>query len=242
MQINPKNFLEMLTKASLKGTNADCVINSTEEGSSVVTIDESQSIYVHANCAESLGTCSIGIGRLSVLTKYLRGVSNAETVTATVQDNRLVFTNGKTNFRYLLTDVRDIRCQPEELVPDDMEQIVAECPYTIPLTEEARTFFLTMYKTTEPNTVTIKMTASGRVTLAGGGENEHNFDRVIGNAETRDGIAFQPVNIVVYGGLFNEVINALTSGPVTLMLAADSASLAIVQNADLFSIKALIEG
>ena len=118
MNISPKNFLDMLQKAALGGMNKDCVIVSNADGMSVITLDESQTVYCHAYCSESIGDNTVGIGRLDILTKFLSGLS-CETIAATVQDNRLVFTDAATNFRYLLSDPKSIRAQVDEPPTDN---------------------------------------------------------------------------------------------------------------------------
>lgn len=245
--IVPKNVLEMLKRAALGGLNKDCIIMSTPEGSAVMTLDESQSVFCHANCNESFGEHILGIGRIDILMKYLAGVPS-ESIMATVQDNRVVFTDSNTNFRYLLSDPANIRCQlEEEYVPkngEDYAQTFEECPFSIALTDEDRTYFKKMMGITCPRTVTVKMSKSGRVTIAGGGDNEHNFDRVIGAAKiTEDsGATFAPVEIKLYGDIIKRVFEELTVGVMTTMyIATDGSAIAFIQDGVLYNIKPITE-
>lgn len=244
MNIAPKNVLEMLKKASLSGYNKDCVIMSTNDGSYIISIDESQTIYSHSHCNESMGVATLGIGRVDILMKYLSGITS-ETITATVQDNRLVFTDGNTNFRYLLSDPASIRCQLEEKsMPtngEDYDETFADCPFSIELSDEDRAFVSKMMGIARPRTITIKLSAMGRVTIVGGGENDHTFDRVVGTAKMADGTtAFVPMEINFYGESVKHVWDELTLGvAATMYLAADASAIAFIQDGVLFNLKPL---
>lgn len=245
MNISPKNFLDMLQKAAVGGLNKDCVINSTPEGSAVITLDESQTVYCHAYCNESIGTCEVGIGRLDILIRFLSGLS-CDTISANVQDNRLVFTDESTNFRYLLSDPKSIRSQLDEppTGDEDYQATYQECPFSIELKDEDRAYFVKMMGTTKPRAVTIKLSKSGRVTIVGGSDNEHTFDKVIGNATIAEdsGAEFHTIEAVFYGESMKHIFDQLTLGVRTTMLIADDgSSCAFMQDGVLYNVRTLSE-
>ena len=226
MEIKSKELAMMLKRIAVGGVNRECAIITTPHGSTCEAVDMTSAMMVHINSPVNFGVdTTLGIADIETLIKYLN--KTAETVDAVVMDNRLVFTNGNTTFKYLLGKPETIGTVPAEYTQDGLADIMG-IKYGFVISEETKNAYMDMAKIVRPQFVTLNMNRKGRVILEGGAETSNTFSIILGDV-------VEPVeegtSVRVMGEFFTNIMDILAvDKPAQLRL--EEGVVAIVQESD----------
>ena len=226
MEIKSKELATMLKRIAVGGVNKECAIITTPHGSTCEAVDMTSAMMVHINSPVNFGVdTTLGIADIETLTKYLN--KTAETVDAVVMDNRLVFTNGNTTFKYLLGKPETIGTVPAEYTQDGLADIMG-IKYGFVISEETKGSYMDMAKIVKPQFVTLTMNRKGRVILEGGAETSNIFSIILGDV-------VEPVeegtSVRVMGEFFTNILDILAvDKPAQIRL--EEGVVAIVQESD----------
>lgn len=227
MEIKSKEFAMMLKRIAVGGVNKECAIITTPEGSSCEAVDMTSAMMVHINSPVSFGiNTTLGVADIDTLVKYLTNSAN-ETVDAVVMDNRLVFTNGNTTFKYLLGKPETIGTVPSEYTENGLNDVLG-IQYGFTISDAVKSQYMDMAKIVKPQFVTLTMNRKGRVILEGGTETSNKFDIVLGDV-------VEPVeegaSVRVMGDFFTNIL-AVLSVDKPAQLRLEEGVVAIVQETD----------
>ncbi|MBR5573943.1 MAG: hypothetical protein IKW35_05565 [Paludibacteraceae bacterium] len=227
MEIKSKEFATMLKRIAVGGVNKECAIITSPHGSTCEAVDMTSAMMVHINSPITFGVdTTLGIADIETLTKYLNNSAN-ETVDAVVMDNRLVFTNGNTTFKYLLGKPETIGTVPESYTEDGLSEIMG-IKYSFVIDDKAKTQYTDMAKIVKPQFVTLTMNRKGRVILEGGTETSNKFDIVLGDVVEP---VEDSVSVRVMGDFFTNIL-AVLSVDKPAQLRLEEGVVAIVQETD----------
>lgn len=226
MEIKSKEFAAMLKRIAVGGVNKECAVITTPHGSSCEAIDMTSAMMVHINSPVTFGVdTTLGISDIDTLVKYLN--KTAETVDAVVMDNRLVFTNGNTTFKYLLGKPETIGTVPAEYTENGLADIMG-IKYGFVISEEVKNAYMDMAKIVKPQFVTLTMNRKGRVVLEGGAETSNTFSIILGDV-------VEPVEegttVRVMGEFFTNILDILAVDKPAI-LRIEEGVVAIVQESD----------
>lgn len=229
MEIKSKEFAAMLKRISVGDIISECAIITTPEGSSCEAIDMTSAMMVHVNSPVTFGVKeTLGIADISTLVKYLTNPAN-EVVDSVIMDNRMVFTNGNSTFKYLLGKPETIGTVPAEYTEDGLNDIMG-IKYSFVISEANKSQYMDMAKLVKPQFVTLTMNRKGRVTLEGGTETSNKFSIVLGDVVEpveEEG----SVTVRVIGEFFTGILSVLSvDKPAQLRL--EEGVVAIVQDSD----------
>lgn len=227
MEIKSKEFAVMLKRIAVGGVNKECAIISTPHGSTCEAVDMTSAMMVHIDSPVTFGVdATLGIADIDTLVKYLNNPAN-ETVDAVVMDNRLVFTNGNTTFKYLLGKPETIGTVPAEYTEEGLSEIMG-IRYGFVISDTTKAQYMDMAKIVRPQFVTLTMNRKGRVILEGGTETSNKFDIVLGDVVEA---VEESVSVRVMGDFFTNILSVLSvDKPAQLRL--EEGVVAIVQESD----------
>lgn len=234
MEMQSKKLADMLKRISVCGIIKECVLIATKEGTSCVAVDMTSAMYTHINSSVSFGIDQqLGIADIATLIKYLDNPAH-EKVDTVVMDNRLVFSANNANFRYLLGKPDTIGTVPAD-IPEDGSDFndVLNIPYSLMLTDAAKSQYMDMAKLVKPPFVTLNMGAKGRVVLEAGTETSNKFDMVLGQSE--DAAAnppASPISVRVVGDFLTNILATVAGSEEPTVLRLDADVMAIIQGTD----------
>lgn len=179
MIIDREQLHKMLKRVTLGGAINECCIRSSQVDSYILAQDVTGNIAMCSTAPVSFGEHTIGIGDIKILTKYLEMPSKDE-LSASVLDNRLVFSSGKSNFRYRLTLPEALNTVPKDDVTRDAIIEMQKIPTCLELLEESITQIVKFIRITECQSISIKLGSRGRTVVGAGAEFDHKFEHVLG--------------------------------------------------------------
>ena len=185
---NINDLSHILSNVFLGGIIEGCLLQVEDNNVFIQAMDLTDSVFVQTVAELELKDCELGIGTLSVFTKYLESIKDVDT-TLVLKGNRFVI-KSKDGVRvsYLLTEPDFIASYDDEWkeIGDLVEEELKNFDESMVLDKEAIDKFLNVSKHFENNSVTFKVDGKGNVHLNAGPESGHQFDVKIGKIEDVD--------------------------------------------------------
>jgi hypothetical protein len=167
-----------LSDVSLSGTIKDCVLHIKKKKVAIQAVDLSSSVLAETNAECDLDDCTVGIGNIDLLLKYLRSISSE--VKVQLNDNVLAFTSDNGSKVHYLLDECDLITSYDDEWPDNIiNTLVEDYKCKIQLKQAPVDEFLSMLKLFGSNTAVISV-SDKKCFLHGGTEIEHQFDVLLG--------------------------------------------------------------
>lgn len=202
------DFVQSLNDVYLGGIIGECVIE-VEGGTSVVrAMDMTNSVFVESKAQVDMPDCQIGIADIGLFTKYLSSLGAAD-VQFSIDDDYVlkIRPKGGSTVKYVLSEPEHVPSFDESWDSSTIKDELALYSVSMPLTEQPVQEFLNLMGMFSPNSVSFHVTKSGRVSLHGGMETEHNFNTSIGTMKNCG-----PFDIQVYGKNIKQVLSRVDYG------------------------------
>jgi len=221
-----------LSNVSLNGTIKDCVVHIKKGTVRIQAVDLSSSVLAETSAECGIDDCTIGIGNIDLLLKYLRTVT--DDVKVQLKDNVLVFTSEHgSKVHYLLDECDLITSYDDEWPQDIISTLVKEYKYKIQLKEAPVSEFLSMLKLFGSNTAVVSV-SDKKCFLHGGTEIEHQFDVLLGKVK-----GIKELNNKMYSEYLFAVLSNIDFSEKAYMYLKENDDIIIVNGTSMWSIKLL---
>lgn len=206
----PKNLTKLLQRAYLGGLVRECVLVEDQGFTYIQAVDMSNSLYLDVGITTSLTSLgTLGLGDLTVLTKFLETHKDNPDLKIVRNNNRLVITAGtRGRMKYLLAEPEAIPTTVSD--PDSMPRLVQTVTHVVNITAAQAHDIQSLVNTIKPAAVNFVLGADGNVTIAGGLQSDHQFELPIGPLVTGGNAPFQTS---VYANHLVAVLNVLDWAP-----------------------------
>jgi hypothetical protein len=227
MKISGIELLKLLRRVHLGGIIEEAVIDFG--GGTIQAVDMTSSLMVNCKGDVSMEFGEMGLGDLSLLSRYLASVTGD--IAFTKKDNRLIIESGIGTLSYLTKDISFITTAIEA---GDVSKLMEPCVCKVVFSEDACKEYL-MYAGLVKSQRLQFTVGAGQVSLHCGLESEHRFDMLVGKAVSLGAKkkAIPEFSVDVYSQHFSAICSVLEWGEPYIMMAPEH-PIIVKQNDDNF--------
>lgn len=229
-ELNSSALKVLLDRVHLKGVNEECALSIKNKVGTVRAIDMSNSIFL--SCREPLGSVEdieIGLGKLSILTKYLEGGGD---VVWNVSDKWLTLKRpGRGEIKTLLIEEGRVSTalQSDERNPE--KRMLDLTPIEIPVNEMDVTNLLEYLALINCASTVFTVSTKGQVSVGSNKTAEQQFSMRLGRVMDAATLPEEDLSVEVYSQYLIAVLKNLVWGNETpALLLGKDAPLIISQN------------
>ena len=213
MDIQGKVMERFLSNIALGDIIKECVIHSSDQSMTCISVDMTSQVYSHITCPVGLGDFVLGIGDIPMLLSYFKNAGDAM-VSVKKADNRLTCTTAGTRaiLRYMLSAPETIPTVPVETHNDGEDyEWVQNFAYKLRLQPGILETYLKNANIVKPNITKFRVSpGKGRCLAIGGTPNETQFDVLFGEASVAPGSTEYTQQFTT--NMLTKVFNAVMAG------------------------------